>query len=67
MNDKKNIKKSSKDKNLKKKRKYIDNNLLINNKNKGKNLSDDNVRNSTTNLKTEAKNDKKIINLNLII
>ena len=59
MNDKKNIKKSSKDKNLKKKRKYIDNNLLINNKNKGKNLSDDNVRNSTTNLKTETKNDKK--------
>lgn len=59
MNDYKNIKKSSKEKNSKnKERKHI-NNKLMNNNNKEKYLFNNKIRNSTTNLKTESKNIKK--------
>jgi len=59
MNDYKNIKKSSKEKNSKnKERKHI-NNKLMNNNNKEKYLFNNKIRNSTTNLKTESKNIKR--------
>ena len=59
MNDYKNIKKSSKEKNSKnKERKHI-NNKLMNNNSKEKYLFNNKIRNSTTNLKTESKNIKK--------
>ena len=59
MNDYKNIKKSSKEKNFKnKERKHI-NNKLMNNNNKEKYLFNNKIRNSTTNLKTESKNIKR--------
>ena len=59
MNDYKNIKKSSKEKNSKnKERKHI-NNKIMNNNNKEKYLFNNKIRNSTTNLKTESKNIKK--------
>ena len=59
MNDYKNIKKSSKEKNSKnKERKHI-NNKLMNNNNKEKYLFNNKIINSTTNLKTESKNIKK--------
>ena len=59
MNDYKNIKKLSKEKNSKnKERKHI-NNKLMNNNNKEKYLFNNKIRNSTTNLKTESKNIKR--------
>ena len=59
MDDCRNIKKSSKEKNSKnKERKHIYNKLLINN-NKEKYLYNNNIRNNTTNLKTESINLKK--------
>ena len=59
MDDRRNIKKSSKEKNSKnKERKHIYNKLLINN-NKEKYLYNNNIRNNTTNLKTESINLKK--------
>ena len=59
MNDYKNIKKSSKEKNSKnKERKHI-NNKLMNNNNKEKYLFNNKIRNSTTNLKKESKNIKR--------
>ena len=59
MNDYKNIKKSSKEKNSKnKERKHI-NNKIMNNNNKEKYLFNNKIRNSTTNLKTESKNIKR--------
>ena len=59
MNDYKNIKKTSKEKNSKnKERKHI-NNKLMNNNNKEKYLFNNKIRNSTTNLKTESKNIKR--------
>ena len=59
MNDYKNIKKTSKEKNSKnKERKHI-NNKLMNNNNKEKYLFNNKIRNSTTNLKTGSKNIKK--------
>ena len=58
MNDYKNIKKSSKEKNSKnKERKHINNKLMNNNKEKY--LFNNKIRNSTTNLKTESKNIKR--------
>ena len=59
MNDYKNIKKSSKEKNSKNKERKHVNNKIMNNNNKEKYLFNNKIRNSTTNLKTESKNIKK--------